>query len=140
MTDSTMRSVRPDVDIAHDVQQILVHYPPLALDRRHVAIDVRQGVVVLRGHVKTPITRRYLVDHAVRTPDVVRVDADRLYTEEDLRLAAGGLVPDGVMVNVRYGTVILNGTLADAAARDALVAHISQIPGVEAVVTAFATP
>ena len=137
MDTSTPVAVRPDMDIQHDLEAVFIHYPPLQQDRRHVAIRVQSGVVTLTGHVRTPITRRYLVEHAASVADVVSVEASALHTEEEIRLAAGGLVPDGVMINMRYGTLILNGSLPPGKSVDEVVAKVAQIPGVDKVVTSF---
>lgn len=137
MAETEARSIRPDVDISNDVHEILVHYPPLNLDRQHVHIHVQGGVVTLSGHVKAPMSSRYLIERAALVPDVVRVDAHGLHNEEEIRLAAGSVVPEGVIVNVRYGTVILNGDLPADAKLDDMVQKVTQIPGVERVITAF---
>ncbi len=138
MSDSTIAPVRPDVDILADIEEIIVHYPPLQQDRHHFKVRVQSGSVVISGHVRTPITRGYLLDHVSTVADVNEMDATSLHTEEEIRLAAGGLVPNGVLVNVRYGAVILNGSLPEGASAEAVVHEVAQIPGVERVVISFA--
>lgn len=136
MSEVEVRAVRPDVDIAVDIHEILVHYPPLALDRHHVQVKVQSGVATLSGHVKTPMSRRYLVERAAQVPDVTQVQADALFTEEGIRLAAGPVVPEGVIVNVRYGVVILTTVAALPAdvSMEAVTAKVQAIPGVEQVI------
>ncbi len=138
MSDTTITPVRPDVDIQNDIEEIIVHYPPLQQDRHHVQVRVQSGNVALSGHVRTPITRRYLLERVRAIADVAEVDAESLHSEEEIRLAAGGVVPNGVLVNVRYGTLILNGTLPEGVSAEDVVRNVSQIPGVERVMVSFA--
>lgn len=128
---------RPDVDIVEDIYNIIAHYPPLQADRHRLRIAVQDGVVTLTGHVKSPITRRYLLDQAAKVSGVLAVDGEQLSTEETIRLEAGQRIPPGVIANAYYGTVILTGTPPDGASADDIARELSLIPGVERVVTKF---
>lgn len=134
MADAPMASARPDVDIAEDISNIMVHYPPLAADRPHVQVNVENGRAVLSGYLRTPISRRYLIDHVVEVPDVTSVEADELYDDDSLKLEIGTLLPEGVMVIQRYGTSILTGEMPDDATLNALIEQIGSVRGVKRIV------
>lgn len=132
MSEVQSTALRPDIDIREDVVSIIVKYPPLAADRFHIAVDVVNGEVILKGHAASPINRTYLVDFAALVEGVKGVDALQFYDDESLRLAAGRLVPQGVNVNVRSGTVLLSVTPADGNI-DEIAQAIAGIPGVNRV-------
>jgi osmotically-inducible protein OsmY len=137
MTDAQIIEARPDVDIIEDVKEIIAHYPPLFADRHHLRINARDGVLILGGHVSSPISRRYLMDRAGEVRGVIRVNCDALYDEENIRLDVGGALPDGVIANVRYGTAILTGKLPDGMNEESLAERVGDVRGVERVVAAF---
>jgi osmotically-inducible protein OsmY len=128
-------AARPDVDIVESIMEIIAHYPPLAADRPHLKIGVQSGHVVLSGHVRTPITRRYLLERVAEVADVTGVDSDHLYDEESIRLEVGAALPDGVMAAPRYGTVILTGALPGGDALDALIQRVGSVRGVDRIIT-----
>ncbi len=128
---------RPDVDIEEDILNLVAHYPPLQADRYHFRCEVSAGVVTFTGHVKSLISRRYLVDRAAQIRGVRSVDSKKLYTEEDIRLEAGRRIPTGVIANASYDAVILTGTLPQGKTAEDVVKDVAVIPGVEHVVTKF---
>jgi osmotically-inducible protein OsmY len=132
-----MAEARPDIDIHNDILDLIVHYPPLNADRHHIHVEVNNGAVVIHGHTRSPITLRYLLDVIDEVEGVQSVDASRFYSEEAIRLEAGRVIPPGVLVNNRYGTLVLSGKLPNGMTIDELVAAVSNIPGVERVVTEF---
>jgi len=136
MTQATY-SNRPDMDIEEDIHTMIAHYPPLQADRHRFDIDVVDGVVIPHGHVKTVISRRYLIDQIAKVRGVLSVNSDRLYDEEDIRLEAGQRIPTGVIINVSYGAVILTGALPEGATEEEVARAVAQVPGVERVVTKF---
>lgn len=129
--------VRPDIDIHSDIVDLIVHYPPLKADIHHIHIEVNGGVVVIHGHTRSPITRRYLLDAVGKVDGVQSVNADRFYDEETIRLEAGRVIPPGVLVNNRYGTLVLSGRLPEGTTLEQVVAAVSSVPGVERVMTEF---
>jgi osmotically-inducible protein OsmY len=130
-------STRPDIDIDDDVLNIILHYPPLAADRHHIHIEVQDGTVSLSGHTSNPISRKYLVEKVAGIPGVIGVSADLLYDEASISLNAGQVISPGVLVNVRYGTVLLSGKVPADVDADALAMRVAEIPGVMRVVTTF---
>ena len=129
---------RPDEDIELDIQRLIKSYPPLNNDRHHLNIGVAEGKASISGHLKTPMTRRYLISAVQRVPGVASVSSDGLYDDETIRLQAGKMVPPGVLVSSDYGVMVLAGKL-DEASRDALIKKLEQIAGVKRVVTAGVT-
>ena len=137
MTQASTR--KPDIDIDDDVLSIILHYPPLTADRHHIHIKVQDGIVSLSGHTSNPISRKYLVDKVAEIPGLVGVSADMLYDEASISLKAGQVIPPGVLVNVRYGVVLLSGKLPPEVDADSLAMRVAEIPGVVRVVTNFST-
>lgn len=131
MADHSAPAARIDGDIVEDIRTIIVKYPPTNNDRHHIDVRVEEGVAHLSGHVQTLIHRRYLQDKVALVSGVRAVDVDELYDDETIRLDVGALVPEGVQVNVLYGTVLLGGVGAD----DALAQQVTAMPGVARVVT-----
>ncbi len=128
---------RPDVDIEEDIYNLIAHYPPLVSDRHQLRIEARSGEVILSGHVRSLITRRYLLDRVRAIAGVTSVNADQLYCEETIRIESGRPIPQGVIANAIYGTVVLTGTLPTGTSADDVVKNVALIPGVERVVTKF---
>ncbi|MDZ4766536.1 MAG: BON domain-containing protein [Chloroflexota bacterium] len=124
--------VRPDSELLDDFGQLIIDYPPLRQDRRRINVTANQGVISVTGHVRTPITMRYLLDRLAQIEGVRGVTAAALYDDESLQRAAGRVLGgvDGVVANVIYGIVILTGKLDDSEHVAELAAQIAQIPGV----------
>jgi len=128
---------RPDMDIEEDIRNIIAHYPPLQADRHQLRIESLNGDVRLTGHIKSLINHRYLVDRVREIPGVRSVNADQLYCEETIRIDSGRAIPQGVIANAVYGTVILTGTLPEGTSVETVVKDVALIPGVLRVVTKF---
>lgn len=137
MSEPQATTARPDEDILVDVDTLIVHYPPLVNDRHQFHVSVVGGTVTLSGYVKTPMTRRYLIDGVTVTPGVTQVSADGLYDDETLRIEVGGVVPAGVIVNVEYGAVILSGRIPAGKTEADVVDSLRSIPGIRRVITSF---
>jgi osmotically-inducible protein OsmY len=130
--------VRPNEDIEADIENIIVHYPPLMNDRRYIQVKAEDGIVSLSGHVKTPMNRDYLISHVSQVEGVKSVNADGLFDDETLRLEVGKFIPFGVFARVEYGRVVLSGTLPKDTTAETIVQNILlKIPGVQKVVTAL---
>lgn len=129
------RTTRADVDIEADIDDILHHYPPLVNDRHYLSIDVDGGSITVKGHTRTDITRKYLVDALGKVDGAAGVNADGLFSDAEIRLDVGRLIPVGVYANVEYGVVVLTGSLPENVSEADLVAAVSGVPGVRAVHT-----
>lgn len=136
MADTQAHS-RHDVDILEAIHTVIAHYPPLAADRHHVRVSVVSGTAVLEGHVKTPITRQYLIEHVAAVPGVRGVQTKALYDDETIRLELGPVLPEGVFANPAYGVVVLSGALPGGVAEMDAVERAAAVPGVVRVVTTF---
>ncbi len=137
MSEPQTMTARPDEDILDDIENLIVHYPPLVNDRHQIQVSVTDGIATLAGYTKTPVTHRYLFDSVSVTPGVKTVEADRLYDDETFRLQAAKIIPPGVSVNVEYGTLILSGRLPEGKTEEDVVNSLRVIPGVRRVVTSF---
>lgn len=131
------QTIRPDLDIEEDIRGVIAHYPPLQADRHHLAITVQNGDVLVEGHVRSLVTRRYLLDHLGALPGVRAIESSRLFCDEMIRMEAGQRIPTGVIANSVYGALILTGVLPEGVTAESLVASVAQIPGVVQVVTKF---
>lgn len=124
-----------DTDLEEAIHQIFVGYSPIMHDRHRVHIEVKDGHVALKGHVKSPVTRDFLVKNVPLVEGVRSVDASALYDDEAIRREAGQVVPPGVFVTVEYGAVVLSGKLPENMTLETLVAQVGQVSGVHRVLT-----
>ena len=77
------------------------------------------------------------VDHVRAIAGVNGINADQLFCEETIRIDAGRPIPQGVIANAIYGTVVLTGTLPTGTSAEDVVKDVALIPGVQRVVTKF---
>jgi hypothetical protein len=127
------RTHRPAEDIAEDLASLIRSYPPLFHSRHWFTYEIAEGVVTLRGHIKSPIGYRVLMDNVPDIPGVEAVEADELYSDEDLRLEVARTIPPGVLARIDFGTVVLSGTLPPRRKPEALINKIATIKGVRKV-------
>ncbi|MFN8378915.1 MAG: BON domain-containing protein [Anaerolineae bacterium] len=128
---------RQDVDILEAVHDVVAKYPPLTADRHHLRVSVQSGVVVLEGHVKTPITRLYVVERVAALAGVRGLSADGLFDDETIRLEVGQRLPEGVLANPAYGVVVLSGKVPEGMTDIDVAQLAGAVPGVTKVVTHF---
>ena len=137
MMEAHSPTARADVDIAADIDEIILRYPPLVHDRSHLRVSVSDGVATVAGHVRSLNTRDYFLQALAGVDGLKSVDTDYLHIDELVRLALGRVLPLGVIANVEYGTVVLSGRLPDGLSEDDVVARAGGVPGVRRVVVAF---
>jgi osmotically-inducible protein OsmY len=131
-------TARPDVDIIEDIEDIIVHYPPTMRDRHYFHVTSHNGHVTIKGNVKSPITRSFLLENLPQVEGFTAVNADELYDDESIRLDVGRLIEPGIMfANISYGIVVLSGRIPPDLPVENLINEVSKIPGVRQVVTAF---
>lgn len=127
-------ATRPDLDLVDDIDTLIVRYPPLKADRKHLHFFIKDGVITVSGHLRTAITRRYLLERLPLLPGVRAVLADALYDDETLQRDAGRMIAaqhaDGALANVQYGVVIVTGTLPAGHGADEFAARLAEILGV----------
>lgn len=126
-----------DIDIEANIHHMMRAYPPMMHDRHRVDISVKEGVVTVKGYVKSAVTHGILLNMLERAEGVQDVDVSGLYNDEGIRLHVAKHIPPGVMVNMEYGAVILSGRLPDKTDVEALVQAVSEVPGVNRIVTSF---
>jgi osmotically-inducible protein OsmY len=100
-------------------------------------INVKNGVVNARGHVKTPVSRDKFIENAQQIPGVKTVNTDHLYDDSTLRLDVAKVLPYGVYSNLQYGAVILTGKIPEGTTEKKLTSAIRKIKGVRAVLLNF---
>ena len=128
---------RADADIAAEIEDVIVRYPPLAHDRNHLHVDVRNGMATISGHLRTYNTRDFLLQ-ALESIDGLRgADTSYLHIDDGIRIAVGRVIPVGVFANAEYGTVVLSGELPDGTTVDELVSRVGAVPGVRRVIIAL---
>ncbi|HLV34168.1 MAG TPA: BON domain-containing protein [Spirillospora sp.] len=125
--------VQSDAELEEAIDAIITHYPPLMNDRSHLTLQVENGVVTVSGHTRTSITRTYLVDALKQMPGIVSLHIDNLYSDDQIRLEVGKVIPVGVYSNVKHGVVILSGQLPTGKTIEEVIAAVEQVKGVRAV-------
>jgi hypothetical protein len=129
--------VRPDVDIYAEIQDVIVHYPPLAHDRAHIQIEVKGGHVVVSGNMKSQPAYEYFLNRLPTISGVQSVDSTRLYHDDEIKRSVARLTPPGVFVNIEYGLLKLTGTLPEDISAEEVVKRVSTVPGIHRIVTVF---
>ncbi len=129
---------RSDIDIDHDVHQLLHSYPPVRADRHSIHVTVSEGFVTLSGHVRSFPNHQYVVNNVGLITGVTGIDHSQFFYDEKIRLETGQYVPTGVQVTVEYGTVILTGSVPQGVNVEALAGRLGSLPGVKRVVTSLA--
>jgi hypothetical protein len=105
--------MRPDMDIEEDINGSLRDFAPLKAARGFFKIQSTSGNVKLSGNVGSPQAKLMLLHYVLKTAGVTNVDMSDLYDDEDIRLNVGGIIPEGILVNVQFGRVVLSSTLPD---------------------------
>lgn len=131
---------RPDEDIEEEIGTLIRTYPPLKASRPYFTFQSKHGHVKITGNVLSPQARQVLCDNVARIAGVTECDCSDLYDDEMVRFAVGQIVPPGVVVTVRYGTVALTGQLPEGALPDVIKDAASKIPGVRRVGAEFWSP
>ena len=137
MMEAHSPTARADVDIAADIDEIILHYAPLVHDRTHLRVTVSDGVATVAGYVRSLNTSDYFLQALGGVDGLQGVSTDNLHIDELLRLALGRVLPVGVIANVEYGTVVLSGRLPDGLSEADVVARAGSVPGVRRAVVAF---
>ena len=102
---------RPDMDIEEDINAVLRNFSPLKAARRYFKVQSTNGNVKVSGNSGSPQAKHVLLDYIKKTRGVINVDMTTFYDDEDIRLNIGGMVPDGIRVNVQFGSVVLDSKL-----------------------------
>lgn len=133
---------RSDDELVERVRQALVALPYLTGDdRRGLQVEAVDGVIVLRGNVRTPHAKMWAaqaarsVDGALEVRDEV-IDDPHLEIDVGFALERAGLFHDArVYVRANAGEVTLYGFVPSPAYAEEVVRVASRVPGVRAVVS-----
>lgn len=128
---------RSDEDILGTIHELVRSYQPFYASHRYFHVAIKDGVVILEGHLRSMRARRLLVHQVGQVEDVVAVDDSRLYDDETLRFEIGKLLPEGTRVRISHGAVVLTGSLPQEVALDKLKGRIAEHPGVRDILTDF---
>lgn len=138
MSETQLITQPADVDIEDHINHLIGHYPPLTKDRHAIQFSSKDGVVTISGHVLTPITRRYFLDHLRDIAGIREVHAEHFYDDQNIRLDIARILPAGVMLaRIRYGVAVMTGEHPEGMSFDQVVEKVSQVPGVVEVVSGF---
>ena len=130
----------PDPEVGANVHEALHRCPPLSrLGLESIVIEVTDGVVTLRGHVRSRVLRDRALACAESAPGVVNV-RDRLLTDEELELEVARrfmsypeLQPSRIRVGCDRGVIRLEGELDSGDLVRLAVSVASHVPGVAGV-------
>jgi osmotically-inducible protein OsmY len=128
---------RDDSEILEDVEHLIATYPPLTKDRHAIHTHVENGIVTISGHVLSPNTRRYFLDHAAQVAGVKEVHAEGFYDDSSIRLDVSRVLPTGVQAVVRYGGIVLAGEPPHDTSIEQLADKVLSVPGVVKVINGF---
>jgi osmotically-inducible protein OsmY len=120
------------VDIEEAINVSLRRFSPLQAVRSFFEVQSTNGNVKVHGNSGSLVAKRVLFEVIKRTIGVVDVDMNSFYDDESLLYEIGAIVPDGVLVNVHFGTVVLAGKFPDD--HQELVRKVRSVGGVRTVV------
>lgn len=125
--------LRPDVDIEDDIRQIISSFAPLKASRGYFTYHSDHGKVSLHGNVRSPQSRRVLLDNIPRVRGVRGYEAADLFDDEEVKFKVAQLLPPGMFANVHYGAVAVTGALPEGASAATIEQAIQAVPGVRRV-------
>jgi hypothetical protein len=98
---------RLDADIEDDILVSLRRFGPLIAARRFFKIQSIRGQVTVTGNSGSPQAKHVLRDYIEKIRGVLNIDMSDLHDDETIRLNIGAVVPEGILVNVQFGSVVL---------------------------------
>jgi len=129
---NTTLGTQPDVDIEADIRAFVRSFDPLKQSDRYFSYHVQDGVVTLKGNVRSAAAKHALLENLPKIKGVKAIHAESLYDDDALRLAIGRLVPSGTIVRVNYGRVVLSGYLPSGTDSQAVIDKVKGVAGVVA--------
>jgi osmotically-inducible protein OsmY len=131
----------PDHDIGEAIQEMLAEDTTLPTeDKRHIQVDVEDGVVTLSGNVRVDYTRDYAGTLAADADGVVALH-NELRHDFEIEAAIGmALTQSGqqntgkVYVRSNLGEVLVDGFVPTQRAAEDAVRAVAKVPGVRSVV------
>src|SRR5260221_1705693 len=104
---------RPDIDIEDDINATLRDFSPLRAARSFFKVKSTNGIINVKGNSGSPQAKHVLLEYIQKIPGVVAVDMSDLHDDESIRLNLGSILPEGILVNVQFGSVVLVSNLSD---------------------------
>jgi osmotically-inducible protein OsmY len=129
---NTTLGTQPDVDIEADIRAFVRSFDPLKQSDRYFSYHVQDGVVTLKGNVRSAAAKHALLENLPKIAGVKAIHAEGLYDDDALRLAIGRLVPPGTIARVNYGRVVLSGYLPSGTDSQAVIDKVKSVAGVVA--------
>ena len=123
------------MDIEDDINAVLRNFSPLKAARRFFKVQATDGNVKVSGNSGSPQAKHVLLDYIKKTSGVINVDMSTLYDDENIRLNIGGVVPEGILVNVQFGSVVLDSKLPDG--NQETLRRVRSVAGIRKVVMSY---
>ncbi len=131
----------PDHDIGEDIQEMLAEDAVLPTeDKRHIQVDVEDGVVTLSGNVRVDHTRDYAGALAASATGVVDLH-NELHDDFAVEAAIGQALNQSRMQNTgkvyvrsNLGEVLVDGFVPTQRAAEDAVRAVARVPGVRSVI------
>ena len=89
----------------------------------------------MKGNSGSPQVKRVLLEYIQKSRGVVNVNMSDLYDDESIRLDIGSIVPEGILVNVQFGSVVLISELPDG--NREILQKVRSIAGIRQVVMSY---
>lgn len=132
-SDKALERVVKEVVLADPVLRALLTY-------KQVSVEVRDGVVTLRGHASIS-AHRQMIEHIVRGVPGIQGVANHIITDDRLDIQVAQALagdprtrPEMILVNTSRGYVYLSGTVTDESRRTAAEEVAASVSGVRGVV------
>jgi hypothetical protein len=126
---------RPDMDIEDDISASLRDFSPLKAARFFFQIRSTKGNIKVRGNTGSPQAKQVLLEYIRKTRGVLNVDMSDLHDDESIQLNLGSMLPEGILVKVQFGSVVLISKLPEG--NQEILQRVRTFAGVRRVVMSY---
>ena len=133
---------RPDMDVLADVRDAMWQDDTIRnSDRNSLEVEVREGEVILSGHMASALYRQHLEDVVMAVPGVRALRNEIVFDTELANAVSQALATDPrtrpylLRVGAFHGWIHLNGEVTDSRARAAAEEIAAQVPSVRGILT-----